>query len=134
MTLRTTCKSRRHGRADPRLLRRGRGAPSPRAGLLPDRVRADEGAADALLAAAAISRFASLLDGLYGGYLRDPRFWPIVERDLRDGQHRSPDADETFFTTAYFHRPEELREEVEESGFEVDAVVGVEGPGWLVAD
>ena len=87
-----------------------------------------------IVAAAAISRFASLLDGLYGGYLSDPRFWPIVERDLRDGQHRSPDADETFFTTAYFHRPEELREEVEESGFDVDAVVGVEGPGWLVAD
>ena len=86
-------------------------------------------------AAAAISRFASLLDGLYAGYLTDPKFWSIVERDLADGQHRSPpDASEAFFTTAYFHHPDELRAEVEEAGFKVDGVFGVEGPGWLLAD
>ena len=88
-----------------------------------------------VIAAAAISRFASLLDGLYGGYLTDPRFWPIVEQDLVDGQHRSPpDAGESFFTTAYFHRPEELRAELEEAGFDVDGVFGIEGPGWLLAE
>jgi SAM-dependent methyltransferase len=88
-----------------------------------------------VLAAAAISRFASLLDGLYGGYLSDPRFWPIVERDLADGQHRSPsDAGESFFTTAFFHRPEELRAELEEAALDVVGVFGIEGPGWLVAD
>jgi ubiquinone/menaquinone biosynthesis C-methylase UbiE len=88
-----------------------------------------------LVAAAAISRFASLLDGLYGGYLTEPMFWPVVERDLADGQHRSPpDADAPVFTTAYFHRPEELRAELEEAGFPVDGVFGVEGPGWLLGD
>jgi SAM-dependent methyltransferase len=88
-----------------------------------------------LLAAAAISRFASLLDGLYAGYLSDPRFWEIVERDLADGQHRSPpDAGGAFFTTAYLHHPDELRTEVEAAGFGVDGVFGVEGPGWLLAD
>jgi len=84
--------------------------------------------------AAAISRFASLLDGLYGGYLTDPRFWPIVEQDLADGQHRSPNAEARFFTTAYFHRPEDLRVELEEAGLEVEGVLGVEGPGWLLID
>jgi SAM-dependent methyltransferase len=88
-----------------------------------------------VVAAAAISRFASLLDGLYGGYLSDPRFWPIVERDLADGQHRSPPGiDAPAFTTAYFHHPDELRAEVAEAGFRVDGVFGIEGPGWLVAD
>ena len=88
-----------------------------------------------LVAAAAISRFAPLLDGLYGGYLSDPRFWPVVERDLVDGQHRSPaDAGETFFTTAFFHHPEELAAEVEEAGFRLAGVFGVEGPGWLLVD
>jgi ubiquinone/menaquinone biosynthesis C-methylase UbiE len=86
-----------------------------------------------VLAAAAISRFASLLDGLHGGYLGNPRFWSMVERDLRDGQHRSP-ADETFFTTSYFHRPEELEAEVGEAGFDVAALFGIEGPGWLLVD
>src|SRR5258708_7220925 len=32
-----------------------------------------------------------LLDGLYQGWLDDPDFSPIVDRDLADGQHRNPD-------------------------------------------
>jgi ubiquinone/menaquinone biosynthesis C-methylase UbiE len=88
-----------------------------------------------VVAAAAISRFASVLDGLYAGYLSDPAFREIVERDLADGQHRSPvDAHEAYFTTAYFHRPEELAAEVEEAGFALDGLFGVEGPGWLLVD
>jgi len=84
-----------------------------------------------LLAAAAISRFASLLDGLLSGHLRDAEGWAIVQRDLGEGQHRSPRERPDHFTTAYFHRPEELRAEVEEAGFSVEALFGVEGPGWL---
>ena len=85
-----------------------------------------------VLIATAISRFASLLDGLYGRYLHDPRFSRIVEQDLADGQHRSPD--NTAFTTAFFHRVEELHTEVAEAGFTVEPVYGVEGPGWLLRD
>lgn len=85
-----------------------------------------------VLIAAAISRFASLLDGLQGGYLHEPAFSPIVERDLIDGQHRSPD--NRAFTTAFFHRVEDLREETEEAGFVVDGIFGIEGPGWLIRD
>jgi SAM-dependent methyltransferase len=88
-----------------------------------------------LVAAAAISRFASLLDGLYGGYLSEPAFWPIVERDLEDGQHRSGGEDPApAFTTAYFHRPEELASEVEQASFDLEGLFGVEGPGWLLVD
>lgn len=39
----------------------------------------------------AVCRFASLLDGLYEGWLDDPQFRPIVDRDPVDGQHRNPD-------------------------------------------
>lgn len=84
--------------------------------------------------AAAISRFASLLDGLVRGFLDDPAFAAIVERDLADGQHRNPGGRPEYFTTAFFHRPEDLRAEVEEAGLVVDALVGVEGPGWLLPD
>jgi SAM-dependent methyltransferase len=84
-----------------------------------------------IAAAAAISRFASLLDGAYAGYLDDPRFSAIVDRDLADGQHRSPGGTE-YFTTAYFHRPEELRAELEIAGLEVRGLFGVEGPSWLL--
>jgi hypothetical protein len=36
----------------------------------------------------AVSRFASLLDGMYRDWLDDPGFRQIVERDLADGQRR----------------------------------------------
>jgi hypothetical protein len=42
--------------------------------------------------AMAVCRFASLLDGLYEGWLDDPDFRPIVDQDLVDGQHRNPAA------------------------------------------
>jgi SAM-dependent methyltransferase len=82
--------------------------------------------------AAAISRFASLFDGLARGFLFDPRFGPIVEQDLEDGQHRNPSDIPHWFTTAYFHHPEDLRHEAEEAGLEVREILGVEGlAGWL---
>lgn len=86
------------------------------------------------LVAVSISRFASLFDGLTRGRL-EPQFWDVVERDLRDGQHRTPDPDRPeWFTTAFFHHPDELRAEVAEAGFDVEAMLGIEGPGWLVED
>jgi ubiquinone/menaquinone biosynthesis C-methylase UbiE len=84
--------------------------------------------------AVGISRFASLLDGLRQGMLVDPEFARIVERDLRDGQHRNPDTRSDWFTTAFFHHPTELVTELQEAGFELRALLGIEGPGWLVRD
>ena len=81
---------------------------------------------------AAISRFASLLDGLSRDFLFDPAFRRVVERDLQDGQHRNPERRPHWFTTAYFHHPDELREEATAAGLEVVELVGVEGfAGWL---
>jgi hypothetical protein len=104
-----------------------------------DRVRALEqarraAAPDAPILAAGISRFASTLDGLVRGFLGDPEFLAVVERDLATGQHRKPTDRPGWFTTAYFHRPEELAEEAADAGLVVDAVLGVEGPGWLLPD
>jgi len=81
---------------------------------------------------AAISRFASLIDGLSRGFLFDPRFRAIVEQDLQDGQHRNPDRTPHWFTTAYFHHPSELPDEAVAAGLECVEVVGVEGiAGWF---
>ncbi len=85
-----------------------------------------------LVIAAAISRFASLFDGLSRGMLADPRFREIVGRDLTSGQHRNPERVPGWFTTAYFHRPDELEAEAVEAGGEVIELAGVEGlAGWL---
>jgi len=82
--------------------------------------------------AAAISRHASALDGLVSGHLDDPDFRAIVERDLAEGQHRNPADHPAWFTTAYFHRPEELAEELAEAGLAHEATLAVEGPAWTL--
>jgi ubiquinone/menaquinone biosynthesis C-methylase UbiE len=86
------------------------------------------------LFAAGISRWASALDGLARDLFQDPRFAAIVERDLREGQHQNPTERLDYFTTAYFHRPDELRAEVLGAGLILDGLYGVEGPGWLLPD
>jgi SAM-dependent methyltransferase len=81
---------------------------------------------------AAVSRYASLLSGLSHEFLFDPDFRAIVERDLQDGQHRNPLRRPEWFTTAYFHRAEELVDEIAAAGLEPLEAIGLEGPAaWL---
>jgi ubiquinone/menaquinone biosynthesis C-methylase UbiE len=87
-----------------------------------------------LLFAAAISRFASALDGLAQDLFADPEFDPIVRRDLADGIHENRTGRLELFTTAKFHRPDEFAAEVQAAGLSVLSIVGLEGPGWLFPD
>jgi len=87
-----------------------------------------------IIFAAAISRFASLFDSLSSGFFDNPEFAAILERDLVDGQHRNPTGDLHYFTTAFFHRPAELAEEIKEAGFQNERVIAIEGPGWIARD
>jgi ubiquinone/menaquinone biosynthesis C-methylase UbiE len=80
---------------------------------------------------AAISRFASLLDGFARNLTRDPVFVTILDRDLTDGQHRNRE-NADYFTTAFLHRPEELTDEIRAAGLELEALLGVEGPFWFM--
>jgi hypothetical protein len=85
---------------------------------------------------AAISRYVSLLDGLERRVLDDQVFRSIIERDLMDGQHRNPAARDRpeFFTTAYFHLPDELAQEATVAGLCDVRLFAVEGPAWMVED
>jgi len=87
-----------------------------------------------VVVAAAISRFASVLDGMARHLIDDPDFLAIVADDLAHGQHRNPKGVPDYFATAYFHRPEELGSELAEAGLEREEVVGLEGPSWLLPD
>jgi ubiquinone/menaquinone biosynthesis C-methylase UbiE len=85
-----------------------------------------------MIVAAAVSRFASLLSGMTYGLLGDPVFVDIIRRDLVDGQHRNPTGNPSYFTTTFFHHPDELRTEMVEAGFTVDSIAAIEGPAmWM---
>ena len=87
-----------------------------------------------MLIAKAINRFASLMDGLTESYIDDPNFVSILRRDLEEGQHRSQSDALSYFTTAFFHRPEELEGEVFEVGFDQLGLYAVQGPGLIATD
>lgn len=84
-----------------------------------------------VLLAAAISRFASLHDGIPHGWLADPVFARLLAGVRADGVHRNTDPVmyPQWFTLAYFHRSEELAAEVRAAGFDTVDVLAVEGPG-----
>jgi SAM-dependent methyltransferase len=86
------------------------------------------------LIAATISRFASLLDGVLEDRLADPDFAQVVEQDLKGGRHDNPENRPGWFTTAYFQHPDQLAEEVREAGFELEGILAVEGPFWILPD
>lgn len=85
-----------------------------------------------LLFAAAVSRFTSMLDGSFRGLIRDPGFVKIMDRDLKTGQHRNPTNNPEYFTTSFFHHPNELRKEVIKAGFSSVMLHSVMGFGWLL--
>ena len=87
-----------------------------------------------VLLAAGISRFASTLDGLSRGFLKDPQFADIVRQDLKDGQHRNRTGNPNYFMDTFFCHPDELRAEVTEAGFTTAEIYAVEGPCWLLPD
>ena len=86
-----------------------------------------------ILVAAAISRFASLIDGLSRGFFPDPKFRAIIAADLKSGRHVNSTGQLDYFTTAYFHRPDELLTEAREAGFEGPKLLSIEGPAWSAA-
>ncbi|WP_432565342.1 class I SAM-dependent methyltransferase [Kineococcus sp. SYSU DK003] len=87
-----------------------------------------------VVVAAAITRWASALDAVARGWLADDEFARIVSDDVRTGLHRNDSARPGWFTTAYFHRPEEFAAELAAAGFAVEGPVAVEGLGELATD
>ena len=82
---------------------------------------------------AAITRWASALDAVAQDYFALPGREAVVARTVTDGQHRNPEG-AGGFTTAYFHRPDELRDELREAGFALEGLFAVEGFAGFLPD
>ena len=74
-----------------------------------------------------INRFAPLLDGISRGFIDDPEFVDIIRHDLEEGQYRGVPGTTRYFTTAFFHRPDELTAEIREAGFHHKGLYSVQG-------
>jgi SAM-dependent methyltransferase len=62
------------------------------------------------LVASYISRWASLFDGYRYGFVADGRFAAILDEDLSSGRHQNAFGHPLWFTSSYFHTPDELVE------------------------
>jgi ubiquinone/menaquinone biosynthesis C-methylase UbiE len=87
-----------------------------------------------ILFVAAISKYASLLDGYFNNLVKDPVFRKILEKDLLEGKHNNPTDNIQYFTSAFFHDPKELEKEMAEAGIMVDKILPVEGFGGLIPE
>ncbi|RLV09051.1 SAM-dependent methyltransferase [Streptomyces griseocarneus] len=80
-----------------------------------------------LIAAAAISRYASLFEHTATTWLDRERVHDAVTDILATGRH---DPGRKGFTAAYFHTAEGLADELARAGFATPSVYGIEGPTW----
>lgn len=79
------------------------------------------------MVAKALSRFYPVFEELAGGMPVSPEGLDDTARFLADGQYRNPGGDPANFTTSYFHRPEELAEEIKDAGLELSQIVAASG-------
>ena len=79
------------------------------------------------LVTAHINRWAGLFDGYNRGFVTDPEFRQILAAELVTGKHDNPARRPNRFTTAYFHTPGEIMDELTAGGFHDIDVIPVEG-------
>ena len=68
------------------------------------------------------------------GHVFDPAYHAMIRREVQTGRRENPPPWATTFPHAYFHLPEELRDEIVESGLRHETTLGILGPAWLVPD
>jgi ubiquinone/menaquinone biosynthesis C-methylase UbiE len=84
-----------------------------------------------VLLAAVISRYASLFDGFQRDLVVDDAFYNILKNDLASGVHQNETGNLEYFTTAYFHTPKEIEEEIGEAGWRFETLIAIESFGWI---
>lgn len=84
-----------------------------------------------IILAFSINYTASTLVGLIQGVITQPEFHEMCLRELQSGQHEAPENMPGVLPHAFYHKPEELKEELEEAGFEHQKTLPVEGMIWL---
>jgi hypothetical protein len=71
------------------------------------------------------------MDAFKSQFILDDQFAETVKQTLVSGQHRNPTRVPGYFTTAYFHLPEEVPAEIEDAGFTWKKSLAVESVAWM---
>lgn len=82
---------------------------------------------DGMAIFAYISRYASLVDGYKYRFVDDSDFQRILETDLQTGKHENPKNTPRYFTTAFFHTPGLIVDELQQGDFKDIKLFAVEG-------
>lgn len=82
----------------------------------------------------AINYSATTLVGLLNGLIHKPSFFAMCREELETGIHNPPVDFPWLLAEAYYHRPEELKEEFVEQSFTHLNTYAVEGMVWLDED
>ena len=84
-----------------------------------------------VLLAWGITHTASTLVGLIQGNIEHQAIFDMCIKELQTGIHQAPPNMPGILESAYYHRPDEIREEICKIGFEHKKTLPVEGMVWL---
>jgi ubiquinone/menaquinone biosynthesis C-methylase UbiE len=79
----------------------------------------------------AINHSVSTLTGLLNGMIHDDQFYKMCLEELSTGVHSPPAVWPGILSEAFYHKPDQLAEEVKEGGFTGLELFAVEGVIWL---
>lgn len=85
-----------------------------------------------LLLAFAITRYAGAIYGITEGLIYQTDYMKMIRTEVETGHRTNPQHGTDTFPNAFFHLPEELRDELESVEFKCETVLGIGGPAWLV--
>jgi len=84
-----------------------------------------------VILAFAINHSASAIVYFLNGAIHIPEINQMCREELTTGLHHPPPNVPGIFTTSFFHRPKQLRDELEEAGFVYNNTFAIEGMIWL---
>lgn len=79
----------------------------------------------------AINHSASTVAALLNGFIHTPEIFDMCKKELSAGVHEAPKNMPGILPSAYFHRPDELKNELEEAGLTYLDTYAVEGMIWI---
>ncbi|MDH6252367.1 ubiquinone/menaquinone biosynthesis C-methylase UbiE [Chryseobacterium sp. H1D6B] len=89
---------------------------------------------DGIILGFAINYTASTLTGLLNGLIHKKTFFQMCKEELTTGIHNPPDDFPWLLAEAYYHRPEQLKEEFMKQELTYLNTYAVEGMAWLDKD